>query len=147
MAVFYDIAPELNLLIYVVTDKLTGVGFFEAAAQVDQDERYTSDMKIIIDISDAEIETSVSDLHLAVKKNKELKSKEKKLGQTAVYTHSSSLIFLAEALRVLSPDAPTNFNIFNNEKEAVQWLGFEKTELQVLQWWGKVRTQPEAPVP
>lgn len=137
MPVRYDISPELNLLIYVCTGSLTGKNFFEVSDQVPQDTRYRPRMKIIIDIFAAEIDTSLSDLHLAIEKNREMKEHGQELGQAAVFTKSSSLKFLADALKIMSPEAPSNFSIFNSKKDAIRWLGLSDFEEQVLQFWDK----------
>jgi len=98
-------------------------------------------MKIIIDIVDAEIDTSVSDLRLAIEKNKMLTANGQKLGQTAVYTQSTSLKFMADALKIMSPDAPSTFSLCSNRHDAISWLGLSEFENEVIQFWDAVSTE------
>lgn len=138
MAVYYDVSPRLNILIYVCTNTFSGNIFFEAANKVDLDPRFTLGMKVIIDIDLAEIEASVSDLHLAVAKNRQIKDSGKEMGQTAVYTQSTSLKLLGNALRLFSPESPTNFGIFHDKQEAIHWLGYSEAENEVLNLWESI---------
>ena len=142
MPVSYDISSNFNLLIYVCTDVWTGSIFFKTADKVPEDPRYCSNMKIIIDIFSAEIETSLSDMHLAIEKNRQLKQNGQKLGQTAILTKSTSLMFLADAFKLMSPEAPSNFGVFNNKRDAVRWLGFADAEKEVIRFWEGAKTSP-----
>lgn len=142
MAIYYNISPQLNILIYVCTGVFTGATFFETGDKVNLDPRFTLGMKVIIDIDRAEIEASVSDLHLAVAKNKQIKESGKEMGQTAVYTQSTSLKFLGNALRMFSPEAPTNFGIYHDKLEAIRWLGYSETEQDVLIFWDSIGWKP-----
>lgn len=148
MPVRYDISPALNLLIYICTDSLTGVTFFKTADQVPNDPRFKKEMKMIIDIFSAEIDTSLADLHLAIEKNKKVKQSGWELGKTAVVTKSTSLKFLADALKMMSPEAPSNFGIFNNKRDAIRWLGYSEQEKEVSEFWDSLKTcQSEKKVP
>ena len=141
MPVQYEISPELNLLIYICTDSLTGEKFFEVSDKVPLDSKYKPKMKIVIDIFSAEIDTSLSDLYLAIEKNKEMKRSGHELGQAAVFTKSSSLKFLGDALKLMSPEAPSNFGIFNNKQDVVRWLGLSDVEDQAIQFWEKAKSK------
>lgn len=147
MPISYDISNTFNLLVYICTDSWTGTAFFKTADKVPEDPRYCSNMKIIIDIFSAEIETSLSDMHLAIEKNRQLKQKGQKLGQTAVFTKSTSLMFLADAFRLMSPEAPSNFGVFNNKQDVVRWLGFTDAEKEVIRFWEGAKTSPPEKVP
>lgn len=135
MPILYDISPEINLLIYICTETLNGVKFFETADKAVQDPYYRPQMKMIIDISTAEIDTSVSDMRLAIEKNKILMAGGQKLGLVAVYTQSTSLKFLADALKIMSPDAPSTFSLCSNKRDAISWLGLSELEKEVVQFW------------
>lgn len=145
MSVTYDVFPELNLIIYVCTGVVTPTEFFKTGDEVLRDPRTSGKMKIILDFFNAEIETSVSDIHLAILKNKEAKLLGKEVGQTAVYTQSTALKFLGEALRQISFDTVTNFSIFHTHHDAIQWLKLPKEE--TLKCWGSLEKQTSQPYP
>jgi hypothetical protein len=83
----------------------------------------------------------VHDLYLAVEKNKELNKKGRQLGQTAVLTLSTGLKFLGDALKIFSPEAPTNFGIFNTRIEAIRWLGLSDAETETHNFWDATQRQ------
>lgn len=133
MPVIYKIFPEQNLVIYVGMGLITPTEFFKVGDEVLQEPNAKENMKVILDFFNAELETSVADIHLAIFKNKEAKELGKGIGQTAVYTRSAAMKFLGEALRQISFDSVTNFSIFHNRRDAIQWLGLPE-ELTITNW-------------
>ena len=136
MPVTYDINPELGLVIYFCTGTITAVEFYKTGDLAGLDARFRDKMKIILDCFQADFDISVSDLHLAIAKNKELKQKGLELGQIAILTRSTSLNFLGEAFRLMSSDAPSNFSIFNNRPDVLYWL--EIPEQETIQFWDSI---------
>lgn len=141
MPIIYNIFPELNLIIYVGTGLVTPTEFFQVGDEVLQNPSVTENMKVILDFFNAELETSVSDIHLAILKNNEAKQLGKGVGQTAVYTRSATMKFLGEAVRQISFDSVANFSIFHNQSDAIQWLGLE--EESVIASWETLTKQIE----
>ena len=133
MPVIYKIFPEQNLIIYVGTGVVTPTEFFRVGDEVLQNPHVTENMKVILDFFNAELDTSVTDIHLAIFKNKEAKERGKGIGQTAVYTRSAAMKFLGEALRQISFDSVTNFSIFHNRRDTILWLGLPE-ELTIANW-------------
>ena len=143
MPVIYKIFPEQNLIIYVGMGLITPTEFFKVGDEVLQEPNAKENMKVILDFFNAELETSVADIHLAIFKNKEAKELGKGIGQTAVYTRSAAMKFLGEALRQISFDSVTNFSIFHNRRDAIQWLGLPE-ELTIT-YWDTLIKQSETP--
>jgi hypothetical protein len=139
MPVTYNIFPELDLIIYVCTGEVTPTEFFKVGDEVIQDSRTKENMKVILDFFNAELDTSVSDIQLAIFKNKEAKQKGKEVGQTAVHTQSTAMKFLGEALRQISFDSINNFSIFHNQYDAIRWLGLQ--EESVITLWEAMTKQ------
>jgi hypothetical protein len=139
MPVIYNIFPELNLVIYVCTGVVTPTDFFKVGDQVLLDPRLQNKTKVIIDFSNADLDTSVSDLQLAIHKYKEAKQMGKEVGQTAVLTTNAGLRHLGEAITLLSLDTISNFSIFHNEFDAIHWLGLPEGEAR--QHWSELRGQ------
>ena len=133
MPVIYNIFPELDLIIYVGTGVVTPAEFFRVGDEVLQNPQVTENLKVILDFFNATIDTSVSDIHLAIVKNIEAKRLGKEIGQTAVYTSSSGMKLLGEALRQISFDAVHNFGVFHNQHDAIKWLGLHE-ELVLARW-------------
>lgn len=133
MPVIYKIFPEQNLIIYVGNGVVTPTEFFRVGDEVLQNPHVTENMKVILDFFNAELDTSVTDIHLAIFKNKEAKELGKGIGQTAVYTRSAAMKFLGEALRQISFDSVTNFSIFHNQRDAILWLGLQE-EVVIANW-------------
>ena len=143
MPVIYKIFPEQDLIIYVGMGLITPTEFFKVGDEVLQEPNAKENMKVILDFFNAELETSVADIHLAIFKNKEAKELGKGIGQTAVYTRSAAMKFLGEALRQISFDSVTNFSIFHNRRDAIQWLGLPE-ELTIT-YWDTLIKQSETP--
>ncbi len=136
MPVYYDISPSLNLVMYICTETVSSVKFFEAGDKVALDPRLKSNTNVIIDFYLAELEISVADLRFAIEKMRETKQKGQEV-RTAVLTKSTSLKFLGDTLKLMTVESPFEFNIFNTEKDAVRWLGFP--EQDALQFWIETR--------
>ena len=139
MPVYYDIFIDLNLVIYVCTEVVTPADFFKVGDNVALDPRLKEEMKIIIDFFYADLETVVSDLYLAITKDKEVKQSGRRNGQTAVLTTSTALKYVGDALRLLSIDSITNFGIFHTEQDVIHWLGLPDKE--TLRCWVDVRSK------
>jgi len=139
MPVYYDIFIDLNLVIYVCTEVVTPADFFKVGDNVALDPRLKEEMKIIIDFFYADLETAVSDLYLAITKDKEVKQSGRRNGQTAVLTTSTALKYVGDALRLLSIDSITNFGIFHTEQDVIHWLGLPDKE--TLRCWSDVRSK------
>lgn len=135
MSVIYEIYPDLNLVLYICTGTVTPVEFFLVGDEVALDPRLKAEMKIIIDFSQADLETTLSDLKLAIQKNKESEQAGKNLGQTAVLTKSSALKYLGDALRLVSQNSVNNFGIFHTELDVVHWLDLPETDA-LARWAG-----------
>ena len=139
MPVYYDIFIDLNLVIYVCTEVVTPADFFKIGDNVALDPRLKEEMKIIIDFFYADLETTVSDLYLAITKDKEVKQSGRRNGRTAVLTTSTALKYVGDALRLLSIDSITNFGIFHTEQDVIHWLGLPDKE--TLRCWSDVRSK------
>jgi len=128
MPVKYHILPEVDLVLYICTDTITTFEFFKVAELAGLDPCYRSGMKIIIDFFSADLETSISDLRLAIAENNRAIQRGQVLGQTAVITKSSSLKFLGDALKLMSDSFPT-IRIFNTRKDAIKWMNLNASDL------------------
>ena len=73
MPVHYDISPSLNLVLYICTETVSTVKFFEAGDRVTLDSRLSQNTSVIIDFYLAELEVSVTDLRFAIEKMMETK--------------------------------------------------------------------------
>ena len=139
MPVYYDIFSDLNLVVYVCIGTVTPVDFFKIADNVTLDLRLKAEMMIIIDFFHADLETVVSDLQLAITKDKEAKQRGQRNGQTAVLTTSTALKYVGDALRLRSIDSVTNFGIFHTEQDVIHWLGLPDKE--TLRCWSEIRSK------
>ncbi len=136
MPVHYNISPSLNLVLYICTETVSTVKFFEAGDRVTLDSRLSQNTSVIIDFYLAELEVSVTDLRFAIEKMMETKQRGQEV-RTAVLTKSTSLKFLGDALKLMSAESPFDFGIFNTEKDAIQWLNL--SEQETLQFWMETR--------
>lgn len=137
MPVSFDIFPELNLVIYVCTGLITPTEFFKVGDEVALDPRLSANMNIILDFFLADLETTVSDLYFAIRKNQEARESGHEPGETAVLTRSTALRHLGESLRYLSLDSITHFGIFHTEQDVIHWL--ELPEAETLQLWAELK--------
>ena len=144
MPVHYDISPSLNLVVYICTEAVSTVKFFETGDKVALDTRLQPKMNVIIDFYLAELELATSDLRFAIDKMKETKQRGYEV-RTAVLTKSTSLKFLGDAIRLMSHESPFDFSIFNTEKDAVRWLGLSAED--TLQFWMETRANALKPHP
>ena len=143
--IYYDIFPELKLILYVCGGPITPNGFFQVGDEVARDPRLLAGMNVSLDFFDAQLETSSSDLKLAAAKYAEARQREITLGRTAVLTASTTLKHLANALRALSQGAIEDFGVFHTQLDAVRWLGLPETE--TLARWAETRQKFQRYIP
>jgi len=136
LPVHYDISPSLNLVLYICTETVSTVKFFETGDRVTLDPRLLPNTNVIIDFYLAELEISVADLRFAIEKMKETKQRGQEV-RTAVLTKSTSLKFLGDALKLMSTESPFDFSICNTEKDAIHWLNLSEEE--TFQFWTETR--------
>lgn len=136
LPVHYDISPNLNLVLYICTETVSTVKFFEAGDRAALDPRLNPKANVIIDFYLAELDVSVPDLRFALEKMKETKQRGQEV-RTSVLTKSTSLKFLGDALSLMSVESPFDFSIFNTEKDAIHWLNLPQEE--TLQYWIETR--------
>lgn len=136
MPVHYDISSRLNLVLYICTETVSTVKFFETGDIVALDPRLQPNTNVIIDFYLAELEVSVADLRFALEKMKETKRGGQEI-RTAVLTKSTGLKFVGDAIKLMSAESPFEFSICNTEKDAVRWLHLPEEE--VLQFWVETR--------
>ena len=128
MPIKYHIHPEADLILYICTGTISALEFFKVAEQAGFDPHYRNGMKIIIDFFSADLETTISDLRLAIAENKKVTQRGQALGQTAVITKSSGLKFLGDALKLMSDSMPA-IGMFNTRKDAIKWLNLNASDL------------------
>jgi hypothetical protein len=135
MSIVYEIYPDLNLVLYICTGTVTPIGFFLVGDKVALDPRLKAEMKIIIDFFHADLETTLSDLKLAIQKKKESEKAGKSIGQTAILTRSSALAHFGDALRLISQDSVNNFAIFHTDMDVIRWLSLPEEDT-LARWTG-----------
>ena len=118
----YKIDTNLGLLYYW--------GFDVSMTEMLQVEKITStdplrlpSMKILIDLSDAELDVSMTDVYEAIKLNKGRLDMGRDLEATAIVSRSRFAKVIAETYRLLLDDLPIQLGIFNTLPDAVKWLG------------------------
>jgi hypothetical protein len=127
----YKIDTTLGLVFYT--------GFAASMAEMFQVERTASadplrlpSMKIIIDLSEMQLDVSLADIKEAIKLNRARMEKERELEPTAIVSHSRFATTSGDIYRLLGENMPLHFGIFSTLSDAIRWLGLFDKEAEII---------------
>lgn len=131
MPFMYKIDEELGLILYVGHGTVTAQEMFQAERAAAQDPLRQPSMKIIMDLSDMEIDISLSDLRNALTLNRERLQNGGILEPTAVISRNTFSKTFGEAFQLIGADLPLTLDTFDVLQDAVHWLGLDEQFDQV----------------
>ncbi len=139
MPFYYDIFPELNLLIYIGFGTCTGHDFFATADQADLDERRKRGMKVMIDVTSAQLEVGMRDVWHVIEHGRKVAAANVGFDENVVITHDHGLKFLSDTLALLSEDTRQAVGIFYTSDDAIFHLGLKNFHSEIIACWQELK--------
>jgi hypothetical protein len=146
MSILYKIEAELGLIYYIGSGLATGTEMLGAETRASQDPSRQSQMKIIIDMSNAEIDLSMSDLYETLTVNRGRMEKGQEPEMTAIVSRSRFAPILENAFRLVSKGLPLKFGVFTTLPDAVTWLELSAHESKILEIQHELRNDLRATI-
>ena len=126
----YKIDSTLGLIFYSGFDT-NGAEMLQAEKAASNDPLRLPNMKIIVDLSHAELDVSLKDIYEVIKVNRERMKKGSALEATAFISRSRFAEILGDTFRLLGEGLPVLFSVFSTVPEAAKWLGLSDEEVKI----------------
>jgi hypothetical protein len=146
MPITYEIDPELELLYYAGIGQIKTAEIILAEQAVAADPRRLPNMKIIVDLLQAEVDLDLRDIYEGIRLNQRRVEKGKVLEATAVISTSRFSQTFADTFRLLSDGLPIKFCIFTTLPDAVRWLELSEHEEKIQTIQKELRHQLSAQI-
>ena len=135
----YKIEPTLGLILYTGFDT-NSTEMLRAEKAASNDPMRLPSMKIIVDLSQAELDISLNDVYEAIKMNSERMKKGGDLESTAFISHSRFAELMGDTFRLIGEGLPLHFGIFSTLPDAIKWLGLWDKEVIISETLNEMMT-------
>ena len=135
MPIRYFIDLKLSLVLYICEDKVTGDDFLAAVARAAREPKRNKDlMNSIIDMTNARGNIDLEDVRQAVNFISEKVNDWGFPPKAAIFTKSTGIILLANALNVIS-GGEVELQSFNCVGAIADWLEFGDQKEELVSFW------------
>ena len=132
MPVAYKIYANLGLIFFAGLD--TNVAeMLQAEKEASTDPLRLSNMRIVIDLSQTQLDINLADIYAAINMNRQRMEKSLELESTAIISHSRFAKTMGDTYRLLGENLPLRFGIFSTLPDAVKWLGLSDKEADIVE--------------
>lgn len=136
MSVTYHISPELNLVIFVCKEAVTGNDLLFAVNASFDDPLRVPGMLNILDMFDAQDELEMKDLWAVLELEKRVRQRKDAV-KVAVLSWSKGIKILAKSMKLMSNET-IEAEMFDTVHDACAWLGIIEEE-QALRFLDEAR--------
>lgn len=133
MPLQYKIDAELGLIYYAGIGSITGSEMLRAEQMTAQDPQRQPSMKIIIDLSSADLDIAMNEFYEGIVMNRKRMEKGNDPESTAIVSRSRFAPILADAFRLLGKGLPLKFGVFTTLPDAVAWLELDGQAERIFQ--------------
>jgi hypothetical protein len=141
MSIRYYINPELNIILFVGKEIVTGSEYFRAANMAAQDKLRKWGMVTIIDILSMETDFELQDLKHAIAINNTLPEKGLEPEQVIALTESKGMHFVGEAMKALSNKIPIKFEVASTLDEVISLLNIPERKQEFISFYNKCKLE------
>ena len=139
MPIRYCISPELNIILYVGEEILTGSEYFKAAELASLDEHRKWGMTTIVDILSVEADFDLEDMHRAIDFAKNLPQKGLEPEQVVLLTHSKGIYLISNALKMMSDKNPIKVDVVSTLDDLISLLGFSERRQEFIRFYNEFK--------
>ena len=139
MPIRYYINPELNIILFIAKELITGSEYFKAAETASQDKLRKWGMVTVIDVLSAEIDFDLQDIKRAIAFNNALPENGLEPEQVIALTESKSMHFVGEAMKALSNKIPIKFEVVGTLDELISLLKISEHKQEFISFYNKCK--------
>ena len=139
MAIRYYINPELNIILFVGKETVTGSEYFQAAEAASQDKLRKWGMVTIIDVLSVETDFDLQDIKRAIAFNDKLPEKGFEPERVIALTASKGMHFVGEAMKALSNKIPIKFEVVSTLDELISLLKLSERKQEFISFYNKCK--------
>ena len=139
MPIRYCISPELNIILYIGEELMTGSEYFNAAGLAYLDERRKWGMITIVDILSVETDFDLEDMHHAIDFSKNLPQKGLEPEQVVLLTNSKGISLISNAIKMMSNTIAIKLDVVNTLDDLTSLLGFSERKQEFIQFYNECK--------
>lgn len=141
MTIRFAIQPELDLLLYVFEGEYTVADYFAIYEAAYRDPRRHHGMRVIFDLHLGTPEFTPADFGRLVGLVKANQAAGYNPDHVALVSAGSSLVTFCDTLKAMADDVPLYLEPFHSQNQALNWLGLEDHEAEVMSFWEALRQE------
>ena len=114
MPICYKIDPQINLIFLMARGHCTASELFSFDAETWNHPLRKSNMRIMINLLDCDLDVDMKGIKNAISRNRELNSTGWELEKTAIVTHSFLLETFSKTYELMANDLPVKITVFHS---------------------------------
>ena len=122
MPICYKIDPQINLIFLMARGHCTASELFSFDAETWNHPLRKSNMRIMINLLDCDLDVDMKGIKNAISRNRELNSTGWELEKTAIVTHSFLLETFSKTYELMANDLPVKIKVFHSVDASLGWL-------------------------
>ena len=134
MPIQYHFNPDLNIILFIGEELMTGSEFFKAVELASHDEYRKWGMITIVDALSAELDFELEDMHHAIEFTNNLSQKGLEPEQVAVLTNSKGIQLISNAIKIFPSKVPIKFDVYNTLDDLIYSLGSSERKQEFIQF-------------
>lgn len=135
MPITYEIATDLNLLVYIFHGDCHADEYFALYHSIHKnDPRRVSGMNILMDIFSGSLDFNLESFQVSVSIMAENRARGLPRDRVAILTRSTSLTTARDALRLLGEGMPIDLEVFHTVQDAIIWLQLQDREKEAAEF-------------
>ncbi len=135
MPVSYNISSELNIIIYICKELVTGSDLFKTAGITFKDKRYKYGMVLLIDLLSATLDFELQDLRRVITETNATKEKGLEPEQIIILSRSTGIHLACKTLNLMSSKDAIKLSAFHTLEQALISLDLTMDQQEIIQFW------------
>jgi hypothetical protein len=140
MPVFYNVSPELKLVIYICRGSVSGADIFKTSDKVFRDKRRVPSMITIINFLSAVENIQSGELQEAVRRIEISAEKGFAPGPIVILSQSRGMNILVETINLLQQKVPFKVDITSTLEAGISLLGLSESKEEIIRFWQESRS-------
>ncbi len=135
----YYINPELNIVLFVGKETVTGSEYFKAAEAASQDKLRKWGMVTIIDIFSVETDFELQDIKYAIEFNDKLPEKGLEPEQVVALSKSKGMYLISETFKLLPSNIPIKFEVVSTLDDLISLLNISERREEFISFYNQCK--------
>ena len=135
MPIYYNISPELKIVIWLCRGRVSGADIFKTADMVFCHNRSVSGLISIIDFLSAVEDIQLAELHEMIKRIESAKENGSAPKFIVILSHSTGMQILVDTINLLASMKPFKLYMVCSLDDAISVLGLLETKEEIIRFW------------